>query len=149
MKLVTFREWDFAGDVHEGGPIRGNLIEVVGDDEDEIDAGFVLARYSNWGHGVFLCIEQVVVNDGFRGHGLGLMAVDALIRMHGDGCSQAILEPFPMKHRGGPKAWAVAKLQRYWGFLGFLPAKGRPDYWLDLRIPRSPIDAVLEAYRNR
>ena len=74
-----------------------------------------------------LVVERLTVDKAFQGHGLGLAALDGILRTEAVSFGVAVVEPFPLQHsyeRGTVPPRAVTrdkkKLMRHYEKLGFV-----------------------------
>lgn len=76
-----------------------------------------------------LYVASVYVHPGYRGHGLGRLAVQRLIDDFTALNWFVGLRPWPMEHRANCSSRKAAKqLAKYWGDMGFLPLPQAPRF---------------------
>ncbi len=104
-----------------------------------------------------LIIDRVEVDQAYRGHGVGLLAVRTAIECFGDGCGIIGIYPFPLQFTRGREpespdeekslCEARAKVAAYWERLGFQRV-GATGVWALSTTFEPPFRKVLRGIRR-
>lgn len=133
--------YDLIGWADEESLGRCELVTSVWDGEEHdfyADLGIECC-----GNGL-LCLETMKIQEEYRGHNIGLIAVRQIIEVLGQGLSVIVAKPHPLDaSEMSDRQIQVAcdKLRAYWSQIGFIDNPLFPDYiYIDRarRIPAAP-----------